>query len=91
MTYFHVDRVQYPSGQDGFHASVLLGGYAARLDRNALSGKRIGLYGPGWRAQRLSDEAAALYERVKGELKALGASTSIKATLNAWLQAGGKE
>ena len=50
------------------------GGYAAGLDRNALAGKRIGLYGPGWRAQPLSDEAAALYERVKGELAALGAT-----------------
>lgn len=50
------------------------GGYAAALDRNALNGKRIGLYGPGWRAQPLSDEAAALYERVKGELIALGAT-----------------
>ncbi|MDR5735500.1 amidase [Caballeronia sp. LZ025] len=50
------------------------GGYGAALDRNALNGKRIGLYGPGWRAQPLSDEAAALYERVKGELIALGAT-----------------
>ncbi|BBU30960.1 amidase [Burkholderia sp. THE68] len=50
------------------------GGYAAGLDRNALAGKRIGLYGPGWRAQPLSDEAATLYERVKGELRALGAT-----------------
>ncbi|SAL76838.1 amidase [Caballeronia telluris] len=49
------------------------GGYAAQLDKHALSGKRIGLYGPGWRAQPLSDEAATLYERVKGELTALGA------------------
>lgn len=50
------------------------GGYTAALDRNALKGRRLGLYGPGWRAQPLSDEAAALYERVKGELIALGAT-----------------
>ncbi|MDR5741095.1 MULTISPECIES: amidase [unclassified Caballeronia] len=50
------------------------GGYAAALDRNALRGKRIGLYGPGWRTQPLSDEAARLYERVKGELVSLGAT-----------------
>jgi amidase len=49
------------------------GGYTAGLDRTALSGKRIGLYGPGWRAQPLSDEAATLYERAKDELSALGA------------------
>lgn len=50
------------------------GGYAAALDGNALRGKRIGLYGPGWRNQPLSDEAAALYERAKGELVSLGAT-----------------
>ncbi|WP_250536924.1 amidase [Caballeronia sp. AZ10_KS36] len=50
------------------------GGYASALDPDALKGKRIGLYGPGWRDQPLSDEAAALYERVKGELASLGAT-----------------
>ncbi|WP_248324187.1 MULTISPECIES: amidase [unclassified Caballeronia] len=50
------------------------GGYASALNRDALQGKRIGLYGPGWRDQPLSDEAAALYERVKGELVSLGAT-----------------
>ncbi|SAK94102.1 amidase [Caballeronia temeraria] len=50
------------------------GGYTGALDANALRGKRIGLYGPGWRNQPLSDEAAALYERVKGELVSLGAT-----------------
>ncbi|MBW0449549.1 amidase [bacterium M00.F.Ca.ET.228.01.1.1] len=49
------------------------GGYTSALHANALRGKRIGLYGPGWRAQPLSDEAATLYERVKEELTALGA------------------
>jgi amidase len=49
------------------------GGYAALLSVDALKGKRIGLYGPGWRAQPLSDEAARLYERAKHELKSAGA------------------
>ncbi|WP_440981178.1 amidase [Shinella sumterensis] len=49
------------------------GGFAANLSRDALKGKRIGLYGPGWRKDTLSDETAALYERAKGELAAAGA------------------
>lgn len=49
------------------------GGYAARLHKEALRGKRIGLYGPGWRNQPLSTEAAALYGRAQGELEAQGA------------------
>lgn len=49
------------------------GGYASRLHEDALRGKRIGLYGPGWRNQPLSTETAALYDRAKGELEAQGA------------------
>ncbi len=49
------------------------GGYAARLRPDALRGKRIGLYGPGWRNQKLSEETASLYSRTKGELQAQGA------------------
>ncbi len=49
------------------------GGYASRLHPEALRGKRIGLYGPGWRNQPLSTEAAALYARAQGELEAQGA------------------
>lgn len=49
------------------------GGYASRLRADALRGKRIGLYGPGWRDQALSEEAASLYGRAKGELEAQGA------------------
>jgi Asp-tRNA(Asn)/Glu-tRNA(Gln) amidotransferase A subunit family amidase len=49
------------------------GGYTAALDRNALNGKRIGLYGPGWRDESLSAEAAGLYERVRSELERFGA------------------
>ena len=49
------------------------GGYASLLHEDALRGKRIGLYGPGWRDQPLSDEAGRLYARAQGELEAAGA------------------
>ena len=49
------------------------GGYASRLHTDALRGKRIGLYGPGWRDLPLTTEAASLYDRAKGELEAQGA------------------
>lgn len=49
------------------------GGYTAKLSDHALKGKRLGLYGPGWRDQPLSTEAAALYLRAKHELESLGA------------------
>lgn len=48
-------------------------GYASGLTHDSLAGKRIGLYGPGWRSQPLSDEASALYSRAKSELERLGA------------------
>ena len=50
------------------------GGYAAGLSTTALAGKRIGLYGPGWRDMLLSDEAAKLYEHAKVELVTAGAA-----------------
>ncbi len=49
------------------------GGYASRLSPEALRGKRIGLYGPGWRDLPLSAETTALYQRAKRELEAQGA------------------
>jgi len=49
------------------------GGYAAGLDVNALRGRRLGLYGPGWRDRPLSDEVGSLYRRAMGELEARGA------------------
>jgi amidase len=49
------------------------GGYTSRLRRDALKGKRLGLYGPGWRNQPLSNEASVLYERAKRELESMGA------------------
>lgn len=48
-------------------------GYADGLSADGLKGKRLGLYGPGWRSDRLSDEAARLYARSKQELEAAGA------------------
>jgi Asp-tRNA(Asn)/Glu-tRNA(Gln) amidotransferase A subunit family amidase len=51
-----------------------VGGYTARLNKDALQGKRLGLYGNGWRNQPLSAEAEALYARAKEELRSLGAT-----------------
>lgn len=48
-------------------------GYTSKLRPDALEGKRLGLYGPGWRNQPLSAETQTLYERAADELKALGA------------------
>ncbi|HVX78977.1 MAG TPA: amidase [Bradyrhizobium sp.] len=50
------------------------GGYASKLSRDALKGKRLGLYGPGWRDRPLSAETTRLYERARNELKARGAT-----------------
>ena len=49
------------------------GGYTSKLDSDALRGKRIGLYGPGWRTLPLSDETVSLYKRTQEELSKLGA------------------
>lgn len=49
------------------------GGYAANLSADALRGKRIGLYGSGWRDQPLSPETSKLYELVQSELEQAGA------------------
>jgi amidase len=49
------------------------GGYAARFGSATLKGKRIGLYGPGWRDQPLSEETQRLYARAQDELTAQGA------------------
>ena len=54
-------------------AASLQGGYAANLKPDALRGKRIGTYGPGWRNLPLSEEAAALYRRALAEIEAQGA------------------
>ncbi|MDE4305829.1 amidase [Phaeobacter gallaeciensis] len=49
------------------------GGYTSKLDKDALTGKRIGLYGPGWRTLPLSEETADLYGQTQKELISLGA------------------
>jgi amidase len=50
------------------------GGYTSKLKPDALAGKRLGLYGPGWRDQPLSDETIALYARARAEIEAQGAT-----------------
>jgi aspartyl-tRNA(Asn)/glutamyl-tRNA(Gln) amidotransferase subunit A len=50
------------------------GGYASGLSGTALSGRRLGLYGPGWRDQPLSAETAALYARAQEEIRGRGAT-----------------
>ncbi len=42
--------------------------------RDRPAGKRLGLYGPGWRDRPLSAETTALYERAQGEIAARGAT-----------------
>lgn len=49
------------------------GGYAAGLSADGLKGRRIGLYGPGWRDQPLSAETGDLYQRAQSELESIGA------------------
>jgi Asp-tRNA(Asn)/Glu-tRNA(Gln) amidotransferase A subunit family amidase len=49
------------------------GGYTSKLDKDALKGKRIGLFGPGWRVSTFSKETTELYARSQAELKKLGA------------------
>ncbi|WP_311273801.1 amidase [Methylobacterium sp. WCS2018Hpa-22] len=50
------------------------GGYTSKLDRNGLQGKRLGLFGPGWRDLPLSAEATDLYARAQSEITACGAT-----------------
>ena len=48
------------------------GGYVSAIEEATLKGKRLGLYGPGWREKPLSAECTKLYERAQGELEAAG-------------------
>lgn len=50
-----------------------LGGYAGAIRPGALAGRRLGLYGPGWRHAPLSAESAALYAQACEGLAELGA------------------
>ncbi|MGI4858709.1 MAG: amidase, partial [Janthinobacterium lividum] len=49
------------------------GGYAAGLRTDALQGRRLGLYGPGWRNRALSAETTELYQRAQREMTERGA------------------
>jgi amidase len=48
-------------------------GYTSLLSHDALKGKRIGLYGPGWRNQPLCPQTTALYEQAQAILRDAGA------------------
>ena len=50
------------------------GGYTSMLDDGALEGARVGLYGPGWRDEPLSEEATELYANAVEELESLNAT-----------------
>ena len=50
------------------------GGYTSLLSGTALQGRRLGLYGPGWRNQPLTPETEALYTHAQQELAARGAT-----------------
>lgn len=55
--------------------NIPAGGYVAGLEGADLHGKRIGLYGPGWRRSLydLTPETEALYRQAVDELEAAGA------------------
>lgn len=50
------------------------GGYAGAILPGALKGKRLGLYGAGWRHGGLSPETSALFAQACDGLRALGAT-----------------
>jgi Asp-tRNA(Asn)/Glu-tRNA(Gln) amidotransferase A subunit family amidase len=49
------------------------GGYTSLLSGTALKGKRLGLYGAGWRSKPVAEETATLYATATEELKMRGA------------------
>jgi amidase/aspartyl-tRNA(Asn)/glutamyl-tRNA(Gln) amidotransferase subunit A len=49
------------------------GGYTSQLSTQALKGKRIGLFGPGWRNVELTPETKELYDKAIKDLEAQGA------------------
>lgn len=74
-----LDVMAGPTPDDPKTASAIVppGGYTSQLSTHALEGKRIGLYGPGWRSGPtgvLSPETAALYADAVAKLKAQGAT-----------------
>jgi amidase len=74
-----LDVMAGPSSEDPKTADAVVpqGGYTSQLSTHALKGKRIGLYGPGWRSGstgELSQETAALYADAVKKLQAQGAT-----------------
>jgi amidase len=73
-----LDAIAGPTTEDPKTAAGLgripAGGYTSLLSRDALKGKRIGLYGAGWRAEPLTPEVEQLYRREIAIVKELGAS-----------------
>ena len=61
-------------GTPAFRGKAPAGGYTSQLGKTTLEGKRIGLYGPGWKDVPLTEEIQALYDSAKEELAALGAT-----------------
>ncbi|MDP3316011.1 MAG: amidase [Devosia sp.] len=53
--------------------NVPAGGYTSLLSDTALKGKRLGLYGAGWRSKPVAEETATLYATAIEELKMRGA------------------
>lgn len=49
------------------------GGFTSKISADGLKGKRLGLYGPGWRPDILSEETISLYDEAKSKLEAAGA------------------
>jgi amidase len=58
---------------EGAKGNVPEAGYEVFLNSGALKGKRLGLYGPGWRTEELSLETQELYALAIKELEKLGA------------------
>lgn len=53
--------------------NIPVGGYTSKLNEQELRGKRIGLFGPGWRDQELTSETQALYDQAVRDLESQGA------------------
>jgi len=54
-------------------SNIPKGGYTSKLNTQELRGKRIGLFGPGWRDQALTEETQQLYDQAIKDLEAQGA------------------
>ncbi|GAB3061790.1 amidase family protein [Intrasporangium mesophilum] len=74
-----LDVMAGPTTDDPKTAGAIVpdGGYTSQLSTHALEGKRIGLFGPGWRSGstgQLSPETARLYADAVAKLEAQGAT-----------------